>query len=625
MIAGPRLTELQNFAADGGTAYTRFKQTVDSAVGGANVYGFSSWNAALMRHVTGTTSYCTWAVANVDAFVTSEETLISANQRATVAGDSYLEVGDFIGNLALVYDWCFAQTSTTQRTRWIAYANQAVWNVWNYTQARWGTTTYAWSGWSIDNPVNNYYYSFLRATVLLGLATYGENAQALQWLNQFRIAKIQNQLVPTFQRDLQGGGSREGTGYGTAMRSLFELYDLWEATTAERLVDLTPHARQSSLYLVHSIVPTLDRLAPIGDHARDSTAALFDYHRGYGLALAKLYRGTPEAGVVIDLFNRSSVPQVSQTFQRWVDFMYQPGQAPKPIGDLHPTYYGSGTGHVFARSGWTTDATWVHFTAGPYSESHAHHDQGQLLVFKREWLGFDANVVSHSGINQTEDFHNLVRLRRNTSTLTQREGAGPSQLFGLVDDAEFVWMGGNLAPAFNAADGVTTLEREVLFVKPNVVVVFDRVATAPASTAEWLFSSPLAPVSSNAGATVTFTGTQSTLVARKIHPATATLTTATWPSLDADTNAGHRITWSNASGSPFLVVLSMDGAVTNAVAADQTGQRGVNVTLANGGGFTVRFNETSRGGSLELRPMGGATRTVTLSPQVMTLPAFRVP
>jgi hypothetical protein len=100
---------------------------------------------------------------------------------------------------------------------------------------------------------------------------------------------------------------------------------------------------------------------------------------------------------------------------------------------------------------------------------------------------------------------------------------------------------------------------------------------------------------------------------------------ATWPSVSTDTTSGHRLTWTNASGNAFLVVLSMDGAVSNAVAADVTGQRGVDVTLANGASFTARFGETSRGGSLELRAPGQPNRTVTLTPHVMALPAFRVP
>jgi len=170
------------------TPATRFKSLVDQWVAGSDIWGFSAWNAALLGQLTGSATYCTKAVATIEAQVVAAEAKIAVNQAPLVAGDSYLEVGDLIGDLALVYDWCLPQVSSSQRSRWIAYANQAVWNVWNYTQAKWGSKTIPWSGWSVDNPSNNYYYSFLRATMLLGLATNGENAQAATWLTQFREA-----------------------------------------------------------------------------------------------------------------------------------------------------------------------------------------------------------------------------------------------------------------------------------------------------------------------------------------------------------------------------------------------------------------------------------------------------
>ncbi len=623
-LSSTRLAELQSRYAGNGAAITRFKQVVDSAVNGGNVYGFEAWNAALMSKVSGNTSYCSWAVQHVDTLVAAEETLINANQRATVAGDSYLEVGDVIGDLAMVYDWCYAQTTTQQRQRWITYANQAVWNVWNYTQARWGNTIYPWSGWSIDNPVNNYYYSFLKATMLLGLATTNENPQAADWIRMFRETKIRDQLVPVFQRDLAGGGSREGTGYGTAMRSLFWLYDVWASSTGERLADLSGHAKASGPYLIHSVVPTLDRLAPIGDHARDQTAMLFDYHRHYALGLAKLYPTDAVGRTLVDFTNQCSVPQMTQQFQRWIDFVYDPAAiAPKPIADLYPVYYGQGTGHVFMRSDWTRNATWVHFTAGPYTESHAHRDQGQLLLFKREWLAFDENMLSASGIRQEEDWHNLVRLSRNGSMLRQREGSGPAQLYGLNDNVDFTWAAGNLAPAYNAADGVQTLDREVLFIKPNVVVVFDRFAGQAGISADWLLNSPISPTQS--GNTVTFAGGQTTMVAHRVHPATATTTISSWRSLDAEATAGYRLAWTSATG-PYLVVLSLDGAVTNAIAADTTGIHGTTITLNDGRTLTARFNDTQRGGTVEIRAANGSiTRQSTLTPSVMNLPVFQTP
>jgi hypothetical protein len=301
---------LRQLLAEGTPGASRFKSIVDTQLARGNVYAFQPWYAALMYQLTGKVAYADHAVSRTEAFVASEEALIAANQRAKVAGDSYLEVGQTIGNLALVYDWCHDRLTPEQRSRWVAYANQAVWNVWHPREARWGGATYAWTGWSVDNPSNNYYYSFLRATMLLGLASHGENPQAQDWIDQFRRVKLENELFPTFSRDLAGGGSREGTGYGTAMKNLFELYDWWERSTTERIANRTPHTLASMAHTMHSIVPTLDRLAPTGDHARDSTAALFDYHRQYLQVLMALFPGDRLAGTAKSLLAASSVPRM---------------------------------------------------------------------------------------------------------------------------------------------------------------------------------------------------------------------------------------------------------------------------------------------------------------------------
>lgn len=100
-------------------AATRFKTNVDAWVGGADIWGFETWTAALLGQLTGNTAYCTKAVANVDAQVSAAEAVIANNQAPVVAGDSYLEIGGMIGDLALTYDWCFAETSSSQRARWL--------------------------------------------------------------------------------------------------------------------------------------------------------------------------------------------------------------------------------------------------------------------------------------------------------------------------------------------------------------------------------------------------------------------------------------------------------------------------------------------------------------------------
>ncbi|UUZ50820.1 hypothetical protein LP420_14890 [Massilia sp. B-10] len=88
-----------------------------------------------------------------------------------------------------------------QRTEWETYANQTLFNVWNPDSARWGSVSRPWSGWSINDPGNNYYYSFMKATSLWTLAT--QNPTWITFLQQKKFT----QMVPFFSQ-LTGGGSR---------------------------------------------------------------------------------------------------------------------------------------------------------------------------------------------------------------------------------------------------------------------------------------------------------------------------------------------------------------------------------------------------------------------------------
>src|SRR5262249_41350854 len=189
-------------------------------------------------------------------------------------------------------------------------------------QATWGGHAFPWSGWATNDPSDNYFYSFLRATMLTGLAAKGENTQADGWITQFRDTKVIGQLVPTFDAQLRGGGSREGTAYGVSHRGLFHLYDLWEATTGERLQAKTKHARQSMRSFMHQMMPTLDFIEPTGDQPRDHTAALYDYQRAYLQELIALYPTdsiSPRAKAMLD---GSSLPQMGRPEMMVYDFLY---------------------------------------------------------------------------------------------------------------------------------------------------------------------------------------------------------------------------------------------------------------------------------------------------------------
>jgi hypothetical protein len=579
------------------TAATRFKASIDSWLGGADVYNFQNWNAALVGQLTGNPAYCTKAVAAIELQVTTAEALIAANQAPLVAADSYLDIGDMIGDLALVYDWCFAQTSLPQRTRWLKYADQAVWNVWNNTKAKWGTAAIPWSGWAVNDPSDNYYYSFLRATMLLGLASKGEDPQADAWIAEFHDTKIMNQLVPTFNADLVGGGSREGTGYGVAMRRLFELYDIWKATTGETLATKTPHTRKSMLAMLHQMVPTRDRVAPTGDLSRDSTAAFFDYHRNYLQELIHVFAGDTLAQRAKSQLAASSVPAMGNGFMLAFDFLYDDtAVAPQPMDALNTTYYAPGIGELYARSSWDAHATWVNLIAGPYTQSHAHQDQGSLMIYKDGWLAYDAVIDSHSGLTQETTAHGLVRIDSGGQPVRQIADT-ISKLTALHKTATFTYAAADLTAAYDGNAAVQKVQREMVYLLPDVVVVFDRVQSASGTSQTWQLVSPVA--ASISGDTAKLTNAGHTLNVQKITGGTMGVTSMT--SVDSDFAGGFRLDEAMPGGdNRYLHVLSIDGSVSSTSAAGDAGHPGVTVRMANGHTATVTFSRDTTGATLVL-------------------------
>ncbi|HET9624519.1 MAG TPA: hypothetical protein VFP84_24270 [Kofleriaceae bacterium] len=587
------------------SAATRFKANVDAWVGGADIWGFEVWTAALMGQLTGSSTYCTKAVANVDAQVKAAEAKIALNQAPLVAADSYLEIGGMIGDLALTYDWCFAQVSTSQRSRWLKYADQAVSNVWHPSTAKWGTATIPWSGWATNDPSDNYYYSFLRATMLLGLASKGEDPQADAWITQFHDTKITNQLIPTFNADLVGGGSREGTGYGVAMRGLFSLYDLWQATTGESLATKTGHTRASMLSMLHQIVPTLDRFAPTGDQSRDSTASFFDYQRNYLQELIQQFPSDLLAQRAKTQLQASSLPQMSQSFMLAYDFLYDNANvSAKPLTGMNTSYYARGIGELYARSGWDTHATWVNFIAGPYTQSHAHQDQGSLMIYKDGWLAYDAVINSKSGLPQSTTSHSLVRVTSNGQPVPQI-AATTSVMNALHQGTGYTYASADLKPAYNGNAAVQTMQREMVYLQPDVIVVFDRVRTASGTSQTWQLASPTA--ASISGSTASVTNAGHTLKVQKISGGTMAVTPMT--AVDADFTGGYRLDETMAGGdNRYLHVISIDGSVSSTVSAGDATHPGVTVHLANGHNATITFVRDTPGATLVL---DGTTKSLS--------------
>ncbi len=509
----------------GSPAYTRFKAWVDQAVAGNPGYEFSASEAAMMYALTSQQKYCTLAVKMVEKQVSDAESRIAGGSAPEVARDSYLYSGDMISDLAATYKTCDSLLTSAQRQRWSAYAEQTIWNIWNYNSAKWGSKTIPWSGWSINNPGNNYYYSFTEATMYWALASGNQT-----WMNLLRQTKFP--ALQDYFAKVPGGGSNEGTGYGISHMRLFSNYLLWRDDTGVDLANANPHATNSIRYWVHATVPTLDRYAPIGDQARVSNPELFDYHRRLMLEARQLAYDKDARDMASWWLNNISIKQMTLGFNYRYD-LYPAGTNNTPPKEL--LYYGEGTGNLFSRTGWDKNAMWVSFIGGIYNQDHAHQEQGGFALFAGDWLTVTENIWTHSGIQQGTPEHNVLRFERSgsvigqsintTSKMTVTPGASSGEFSATAD----------LTPAYKGNSSIGDWKRRLDFAGRKLTVT-DTFSTTSGTTATFQLNVPTQPqVSGNQI-------TAGKLRVKVLSPANPTIKLLNWSSIDSsEYRSGWRI------------------------------------------------------------------------------------
>lgn len=505
--------------------YQRFRDWVDLAVAGNPGYAFSATDAAYMYRISGQAQYATLAVQTVEAQVHDAEAAIAAGQRPAIAGDSYLDVGPMLRDLALTYDWCAAFVTPQQRTRWAAYAEQAVWNVWHADQAQWDGQPFPWSGWATSDPANNYYYSFVEATMYWGLA-----ADSATWLDLLVDDKLP--ALEQFYATIDGGGSQEGTGYGLSHRTLFSLYRTWRDAAAGHpdLANANGHLTASIAWWIHATVPTLDRVAPIGDQARVSVPVIYDYHRDLMLE-ARRMTSDAEAQANASWWLHAISDQNMESGFNYRHNLLPAGPAGTPPAEL--VYHAPGTGQLFARTGWDSGAMWLQFAAGPYLQSHAHQDQGSFTLFENDWLAVSENIWSHSGIQQGTEVHNLVRFEHAGEIVAQHEGT-ISTMIATPGVGGAVHAVADLTPAYDGDPAVQHWQRTLDFANRRLTL-HDDFALGADTEAIFEINVPVQPLIAGN------TATAGALQLRVISPANATLQAVDWSTVDSDFLSGWRI------------------------------------------------------------------------------------
>jgi hypothetical protein len=208
-----------------------------------------------------------------------------------------------------------------------------------------------------------------------------------------------------------------------------------------------------------------------------------------------------------------------------------------------------------------------------------------------------------------------MRFTSGGTTVPMREPS-TSMMVAVARGAGWLHAAGDLSPSFGGNAAVTRWQRELVYIEPNVVVVYDRAESAGGTQQLWQLVSP-AQFTVN-GATASVSASGHAMSAQRILPAGATGASRT---LAGDFNGGFRYESSIAGGNVrHLHVVSVDGAVSSATASPSGSDDGVAISLADGRTATVRFHQASIGGSLSITGGSGPAVNETLEAGVDALP-----
>jgi hypothetical protein len=154
------------------------------------------------------------------------------------------------------------------------------------------------------------------------------------------------------------------------------------------------------------------------------------------------------------------------------------------------------------RSGWRPQDTVISLRVGPWF-NHEHHDQGSFLVaaYGEELVGEAGSANYYKDPHYPDYFtqataHNTVVVDEDTFSQEDYDGRYWSafQNFARIERHIFSpsidYIAANLAPAYGDGSQIHRLTREYLFVKPDILIVHDRIEANIPHEYSWILHVP---------------------------------------------------------------------------------------------------------------------------------------
>jgi hypothetical protein len=426
---------------------------------------------------------------------------------------------------AIVYDYCYDSWTADQRAKFIEYFNKtydANINNENYVLAN---PYYGYKNWGIG---------------LACYATYYENPRAPQMLHDLE-ADIYARAIPALELAGDGGGWAEGYYIHYFIYEWLVFCEV--ARTCEGIDYYAPapkffrnRAVASMFEMLPGKSPSEDNApVPDGDGGNGPGGGYSERVLAARRILASHFRAEPVAPYV-NAYNQLVTNEVIPEYS-YMDFLWnEPALPAANLKTFKLSHCSPGPGHVYARSSWEGDATYFFIKFTKRFNAHQHLDAGHFVIFKNAplaWCGgyYDDFGGSHAVNYYTRSIakntmlildpaEKFPTIRSNPTVANDGGQAFPwvgtpagnnggmidtalweknaklmsiADLVAYEDHGSFLYTAGDCTHAY-APTKLDFFTRQAVLIRPNTVVIFDRVqAKNPNFKKTWLLQTMKAP------------------------------------------------------------------------------------------------------------------------------------
>jgi hypothetical protein len=333
------------------------------------------------------------------------------------------------------------------------------------------------------------------------VALYGD---VPDWTSRFGPAL--GELVATYERLQDGLFPGDGSEAEPAGYEQFAMEGMSWGMAALHALDIRPRGFEKMMkafwWLRYAQVSP-DLVLDTGDSGSELRA-----HTGF--AWGAEYAGDPALQAFYETATDQSLREVFESHQTGQTHEQAPGlldlvccthaamvTPEPPLSRIFPA-----RGSAVMRSGWRPEDTVISLRAGPWF-NHEHHDQGsfQVAAYGEELVAEAGYAHYYTDPHYADYFtqaiaHNTVIIDGDPFSQEDYDGRywaafqNFAKFEGHVFSPGIDYLAANLAPAYADASQVNRMRREYLFVKPDLLIVHDRMEAATPHAYTWMLHIP---------------------------------------------------------------------------------------------------------------------------------------